>query len=91
MRPPNVIGAGAKKCGTIAFATFLAVNQQFRTTKWVEVILFANEIKKKIIMIQIRVIFFIKKINGKKASLSIRKNCRQPTNMKLGMRARRAI
>ena len=27
-RAPNVIGAGAKKCGTIAFSTFLALNKQ---------------------------------------------------------------
>ena len=27
-RPPNIIGAGAKKCGTIAFSTFLALNKQ---------------------------------------------------------------
>jgi len=35
-RAPNVIGAGAKKCGTIAFSTFLALNKQFRTTRFVE-------------------------------------------------------
>lgn len=36
VRPPTVIGAGAKKCGTFAFATFMAVNPQFRTEKSVE-------------------------------------------------------
>ena len=30
IRPPNVIGAGAKKCGTIAFSTFLALNEKVR-------------------------------------------------------------
>ena len=30
IRPPNVIGAGAKKCGTIAFSTFLALNEEVR-------------------------------------------------------------
>ena len=27
-RPPGVIGAGAKKCGTIAFSTFMALNPE---------------------------------------------------------------
>ena len=36
VRPPNVIGAGAKKCGTSAFANFMRVNPQFRTGKHIE-------------------------------------------------------
>jgi len=36
VRPPNVIGAGAKKCGTIAFSTFMKLNPQFRSTNFVE-------------------------------------------------------
>ena len=36
IKPPSVIGIGAKKCGTIAFATFLAENTQFRTTRYTE-------------------------------------------------------
>ena len=31
-RPPSIIGAGAKKCGTIAFSTFLALNKQVLMT-----------------------------------------------------------
>ena len=34
--PPNVLGIGAKKCGTIAFATFMGANSRFKVGKHVE-------------------------------------------------------
>ena len=36
IRLPSAIGAGAKKCGTIAFAYFLSLNPDFRRTSYTE-------------------------------------------------------
>ena len=43
-RPPTVLGVGAKKCGTIAFATFMKVNPEFKVHRRVEAhFLYNNE------------------------------------------------